>query len=414
MAFRRHVPGLAILLNLLLPAMARAADPVVQVEPLVTREAILAFIELLGMDREQRGVVEMTFSLYEADASALAQRTVEAQRAAGADRLDEARAGRALLDPAEVRRLRVAVKETERGAWASADALFEGLLSDIEILIDPTLAARSAQGFALLRRNAMLAPRRLASWDSGYAGEGMDLVALVAEARSAGAELAAADENALTAILGPYAQSLDAHLRQTWTEDREGRYQLAVARIERATDRVREEELEAIERWRAPFELNRSTAAAIGAVAQQAGGPAAAIAWQRRVDRAAFPWLYAGARPERQVAWIRASTVGNEVKSRAEQALVTYQAASDGVRQEAISLLVRARVEGRFIMGSEVDLAALPDRTAQDLYRELLQNSGRRAKLDDQAAAEIAAMLEDRIRAQMNADLAASAFGRRR
>src|SRR5204862_3779325 len=132
------------------------------------------------------------------------------------------------------------------------------LTQDQESAFDPALRE--------LNRRIYLHPRQAGSQFEDYAGDGVDVLALVDDAQSDGGELAGVDPQALATILGWYELQLDAYLTETAAAYRHGRLVARIASVQKDSPEVIAGKQGAIDRWKRLYQLNRSTVQAIGDV----------------------------------------------------------------------------------------------------------------------------------------------------
>jgi len=384
------------------------------IEPRVTRAQYERFVERLGLGDDQRLVAQLIYSDYATALHDLAARLGEETQAAGRQRVEDALAGKIIVEPGELRRMRVAVLETYRSRWGDADHLLHELIVNTESLLSEESAGDVEGAMRELRRGVYLHPRRASELDETYAGDGVDVVALAAGAAAEGGEMAGLETAGVSRILEDYERQLDALLVATAAADREGRAQHAMARIERDRDAMRREERGQLERWRQLHQINQQAVRAIGRQVGADLGAEAQRAWLDRFDRACFPWLYRATTPDKQWEWIAGHGVEDGVRAKGEEVHGAYRAAYDGQCQEAISVILKGRIGCKVMLSSRMDPSTIEDTATRELYQELLRNTGKRATLDADTTAALEGLLTERQRKQMRADIAAASYGRRR
>lgn len=387
-------------------AYAAAEYGVENLEPRVNREPFAALLDGLEIDDDGRMIADLLFSDYVSGLEAIAARIDEAQRAAGRDQLEQALSGRMVLTRDELRELRADVREVERGAFAESEQLAEELFVSIRDVLATDAAAFDRSALAV-RRDMHLAPRRMRRGDSSYAGDGLDLVRLVTEAR-AGGELESVPTGQIDQLLDQYAASLDALLRDSARLWWNARLEAAVGGILDEIDLKADAEADIAREWNRHWALTNQYAEQIVTAAGDAGP-----AFRARFLAAAFPWLLSDTKPDRVNAWIQDRIADGETRASAAAIMDEYRVGRQPLVADAIDIIVRSRAEHSVLLDARMDPLALGGRL-RDLYQELLRNSGRRASVESDATASLEALLTQRERRQMQADLAAAAFGRRR
>jgi hypothetical protein len=383
------------------------------IEPVVDRMGFERLLASSGLDDDQRLVADLLYSDYAASLDGLIERTSERADAAGRDRVQQALSGRVLMEPEELRRTRVTVLRAYAQSWSRADELFDRLVSDARGLVGESSAASFDRALVELRREVWLKPRAAAANDETYAGEGVDLVLLFEEATADGQELAALDPANIADALATWRQAVDALLRRDAEAIRAAHLERLVGRIERDVTKQRAAERQIIEHWRQLDQVNQAAAQRIADAAARTIGRVAADKWKARFDRACFPWLFRSTRPDKELGWIERRAAA-EIRQQATRIMDAFGATHLELCREAIALMRQGRMQHGKILHARMDPSTLDDGSAEELYRELLKNSGRRSKLEADTSAALEALLTDRQRAQMASDIAAEAYGRRR
>jgi hypothetical protein len=417
---RSRAPSLAALrvavaaLGTLAVAAPAAGDGEALIEPRVDRMAFVALIEEADLGDEVRTVAEMLYSDYASGFDALRAGTEARLDAAGRKQVEEALAGRAFVAPDDLRRMRVAILAAMRESWPEADRLFASLIDDARSLIDDEDGrARVERALRPLYRHVFLSPRRAEEMEETYAGDGVDVIALLGEARAEGGELTGMDIDSLRSELDAYEAHLHELLLASWPDERRARSELAAARVARDAPGQARLEADLLELWTRRYALQRTAVAAIGDVAERRLGPAARQRWQQRFDAAIFPRLFAASGAEKRHEWIMRRRIDETVQERATEIMGRMRDEHAQLCREAAAIMLRGRLQHGVVVHDGLD-ASRAEPAVRELFEELLRNSGRRSKLDADVSAELEALLTDGQRRQMKADIAAAAHGRRR
>ncbi len=384
------------------------------IEPKVSRAHFSSFLEHLAMDDDQRLIAEMVYSDYAAELEDLATEIGQRAALAGRDRVQDALAGKIYVEPRELRRLRAAVLNAYCESWSDADRLVEDLVLNTRALLSDASLSSYDQALRELRRAIYLHPRREAEQDESYAGDGVDVISLFLQAQAVGGEFESLDQERVSQILADYELLIDSVLIETAVANRQGETDRAVARIERDKAARRKHEREAMIRWKRLHQVNQQAVNRIGKEAARFIGSEAQSKWLERFDHACFPWLYGEAAPRKQFDWILRHRLNDDKKRQAAEIYEDYRRQYDVLCREATALMLRGRMSFSTVLTSRMDMTDLQDVSARELYQDLLKNSGRRAKLDAGASADLVTLLTERQRNQMRADIAAAAYGRRR
>jgi len=322
---RRELTTASLAALLLLTPLAAAS--LERLEPIVDRRAYTALLDGLGIDGDEKMIAEMLYSDYAASLDDLAGRIDDAAEVAGRRRMQDALSGKIYVERDELRDLRVAVERTYQSAWVEADELLDDLRLNVRSLLDDSGDTPDGElAFAAFNRSVLLHPRQVAAQDEAYAGDGVDVIALVDEAAAPGGELEALDRAEVDPILDHYAGALDQLIVTTAAEDRRCRGARALARIRRDREAARREEGLSLDRWKRLYLLNRQVAEEIGAVTAERLGAEAERRWRERFDRACFPRLFEATRPDKEHAWIARSALNREILARASTIHGTFQA----------------------------------------------------------------------------------------
>jgi hypothetical protein len=368
--------------------------------PVVSQRQFTDLIRPLELSREQRLIVELVYEDYR-DAIDLAKREKDREADAKGRRIvADALSGRRVVAQDELRHYRMEVLKVYRSLPATATELADRLLADVRSVVTVDQRPRLDEQVIAFRRTLHLHPRHLGRRDYEYAGEGVDVLLLVEDAREDGRELADIPVAALQPILREYELELDALLRSTASAYYEIGIDARIARISRDERAVREAERRMLEQWQMLHELNRRVAERIGDLAMHQVGEAAAHQWRRRFDREVFAWMFTPTRPDRIYEWMKGRLPDDERLAAAQSILSAYQDERWPLLREAADIMIRARSEFETIVYSMMDPSDLRG-TPRSLYRELLLNSGRLASVESHAVADLESLLSDEERVQM-------------
>ena len=409
----RAALSVLILIAASVPTAASVDDALSVVQPRADRTDFEILLEGTDLDRDTRAITEMLFRTYVTDLTSLGEQIAARADSAGRREVEEALAGRRRIDPAELRQMRADVRRVELDAWEPAQRLLDDLILNTQLMVavdDDAFDTLVRQ----MRRSVLLAPSESYAADASYAGEGVDLLALLDNSMAAG-ELGAFDPLTMASELRAYELALDELLQRDAQALWRGRLFVAIARVERDDAAVAEGEKELVATWRNIWLLNQQYASLIGQQIEARAGAPARLRWDDRVEQACFPWLYSASRPEQQYRWISENRlIEPSVKQEADGIILEHRREHRELAREAITLILRGRLDMQLPLSARTDPASLRDRQAQDILRDLLQNSGRRSHRDDKTSQTLEALLPERLRAQMRSDLAAASFGRRR
>jgi hypothetical protein len=390
---RYHIAVLVVLLMACTGVRAQetAAEAI---EPRIDRMQFAEFCAQLSLTRDQRNITELAFSDYSQLLTDLARDLDQKAIAAGRSTVQDALRGKARIAPDELKRLRVAVLKSYEPAGPIADQAFNDLLINVEIMLHPEQIEAFDRASRELRREAYLQPRAAASDDQEYAGEGVDMAALVEAALGEGGELQPAGREAFAEVLATYEQQLDALLQSTAPEFRTARHQRKIAQIEKNTAALAEQEKTLLRLWKQMYDLNASVAQQIERTAAEIIGESARQAWADRFDHSSFAWLYPRKKPDRQIEWIRSQTVSPQQREEAEAIYGKYIDRRRTLSRKSIDLMLRARNEFQTMIYSMMDASGIDDRVRRGAYEELLKNTGEQSTLDTNTAAELEAALD--------------------
>jgi hypothetical protein len=389
---------LVLMSGTLAAAQETASD---YLEPKLDRAQYDWLCKQLNLGRDQRSIVELLYADY---ASALGHAASDADAAAekaGRKAVNDAVSGRARITPDELQRMRIAVLQAYESIGPAADRaladLFDGtravLTSEQEPLLDPLIRE--------LNRRVLLHSRQQSSNYEEYAGDGVDVLQLAEEALKDGGELQPLGRGPLADVLASYETQLDALIIATSAEWRAGKLAAKIAQVSKDHVEVTRQNQAAIDRWKRLYDLNQWAVQSVAHVALTNLGEAAQQQWIERFDRACFTWLYPRSKPERQFEWIKKNVQDEQKRQEAAVILDRYLSKRRDLARQAITIMIRARMEFQTMLYAMMDPAGLDDRMRQSLYAELLKNSGEQANLDANVTAELEALLDDAQRKSM-------------
>ncbi len=402
------------ILLIVVAAAAAAQVGVENVEPRVERTVLARALAHVPMDDDQRLISDMLYADYAAALQRVAEKASERADDAGRRRVEDALSGRVFLDPDELRRMRVAVARADLESWEEADGLALALLADTRLALDAEAARLFDLAVRDVRRAMYLAPRRERHQDDAYAGDGIDVIALVAEAAADGGAIEGAPVDRLAEKLEHYAAAIDRHLGATAAAERQGQTALAIARIERNEAAHRAEEQAAVGRWRVQHAITTSAVEAVAAFVRDTLGGAHEAQWRDLVEAETFPRLCRPTSSDRAYDWIDSRIDDATVRAEAGRIFREFAARDRTLRHLSIAIMNRGRLERGVALHPRMDPAAIDDPVVRELYQLLLRNSGQRAALASDATGALEALLTDAQRKQMQADITAAAYGRRR
>lgn len=342
------------------------------VQPRLTRTQLGTLLDALSFDRDQRTIAESIYSGYAAQVNAAIERADAAADQAGRATVEQALAGRVRVSVEQLREMRADVLRAYTTVWPEVDTALDELLSGIEALSTPAQHERARDRMLALRRELYLAPRRANAYSSDYAGEGVNVLQLIEDARADGGELASVSQRQLAPLRDQYEKQLDAMLEDTSSQLRAARVNQRIAQIRRDDRARRIASAQMLQAWQRVYDLNRRTVKAIGEMIQS---PEGRQQWQQRFDRACFPWLLEDDVPDRQYAWLLEQNLAPEIRSQIEQAYQHYTQRHRAVAQSMIELIVQARLTLAVPLHPMMDPTDVPDQ-ASDLYEQLLKLTG--------------------------------------
>lgn len=393
--------GVFALLALAAPVLAqeRARD---FISPRVSKTQYQKFCQMVGLQSDQRQISNIAFTDYETELADLATRLDAQAVEVGRDRVDDSLSGKARMAADELQRLRAEVLKVYLDAGPEADAALEMLLGGIEAILTEDQTPKFEAARRWLNREVLLHPRASGASYQEYAGDGVDVLELVDEARAQSGELAALEPDALNAILNVYEDQLDQVLMETASANRDGALLRKIAGVEKDIDTLKREEAAALGRWKRLYDLNTRTVEQVAARAQQSLDARAGETFKQRYERESFAWLYPRRKPDRQIEWIRQSTlVSPDALTAAEVVYAQYVAKRDGLSRSAIGMMLKARTEFQAFLYAMMDRNSVDDRLKGGLYEELLKNTGEQSHLESTTSSQLEAVLDDKSRQEL-------------
>ena len=390
---------LAVALGGTASAQERARD---FISPRINKTQFQQFCQKVGLQSDQRQIASIAFTDYETTLNQLATRLDERAIAVGRQTVDDSLSGKARVQADELQRLRAGVYRVYLEAGPAADEALDLLVGSVEVLLleDQTLKFDAAHRW--LNREILLHPRANAASYQEYAGDGVDVLQMVDDARAVGGELAALEADELNGILNTYESDLDQVLIDTSSANRQGSLLRKIAGIEKDLEALKKEEQAALERWKELYDLNSRTVQAVAAKARESLGAAAGEAFKKRFDREAFTWLYPRRKPDRQIEWIRLqSTIAPDALANAEKIYAEYITKRDSLSRSAIDMMLKARNEFGAFLYAIMDQASVDERLKTGLYADLLKNTGEQSHLESTTSSQLESLLDDQTRSAL-------------
>jgi hypothetical protein len=363
-------------------------------EPRVERQHFDTLCQRLDLGRDQRIVVESLFSDYQAALTQAAKAADEQAIAAGRQTVNDAFAGKSRITADDLKQKRMDVLNVYRTLWPVADNALHDLLSGIEALITPEQEPRLVPAIRELNRSIYLHPRQVASQLEEYAGDGVDVIRLVADARKEGGELQPLAPGSLDAVLAQYELQLDQFLQRTSSEYRSGKFALKIAAMAKDGSAAAEQQA-AVARWKQLYQLNQSAVKDIAAIAQAEISPLASQQWLDRFDTACFAWMYPRKKPDRQYEWMTRQKLSADQRQAADDLYNKYIARRKELNKQAIEIMMRGRMELQTMLYFTMAPPDSGDRAKRSLYDELLKNSGEQATLETNTSFGLEAILDE-------------------
>jgi len=378
------------------------------IQPQVTRAQFTRLMQALNLGHDQRTIVDFVFSNYVEALSDLTKQTDEAAIAAGRQKISDALAGKTRLQPQELAPLRVAVLRVYRTAWPEADAIFDDLVLGVQSMLVDGQSEPLQAALRELRREVFLHPRQLEAEYHGYAGEGVDILLLAADAMKPVGELASASRSTIADILLEYEIQMDLLLGQTASPLREVRLSRKIAEINKDTSEIDRLEQQSIDLWKQLFALNRSAVDRIAAHVNDINRER----WLDRFDRASFTWLFPRDEPDLQIDWMRREKIDPEIQAEADAIYAEYVAKRRTIARQAIAIMLKARMELQVAL-NPMDPSNINGR-GSDLYTDLLKNSGEQSTLEGATQSRLESLLPEAERERLRQAMKRANVGRRR
>ncbi len=384
------------------------------IEPRVSRPQYLLMYRQLGLDSGQRSIAELMFSDYTTTLDDLARRLDEQAVAAGSKTVHDAMMGKSRLAADELRAKRVGVLKVYQQGLPAIDHALDDLLSGLESVLTPDQTMLFEPARRELLRDVYLHPRQTGSDFQEYAGDGVDVLMLYADATKDDGELKGLDSSTCQAILNDYELRLDALLAQSAREYRNAKLSRKIAGIEKDNAAMHDLDQAALARWKDLFQLNQKTVREIGAIAATSLGASAQQKWLDRFDQASFKWLYPRRKPDRQIDWMRRESLPAETMAKADAIYDGYIAKRRELSRQAIDIMLRARIEFQTMLYSMMDPTNIDDRVRRGLYEELLKNTGEQANAETNASGALEGLLTASQRESMRKATQGAEPGRKR
>lgn len=381
------------------PASAQSGESARDyVHPHVTRIQYQQLLDAVNLDRDQQFIVGALYSDYASIIDAAVESADAQAEAAGRDTVDAVLSGRMRIAPDELRDMRAAVVQTYTDVFVAADAAFEHLITSTEAVLTESQARQAGPAIRELKRNVFLEPARREQFASDYAGEGVELLQLAAEARDDGGALASVDDRKLQSLLEQYEMQLDQQLHELSAQMRQASVQRRVASILRDDRAARTAEARMLQPWQRLYELNRRTASAIGELIDS---PADRQAWMDRYHIACFPWLLAQELPDRQYQWLAQQSLAEPAWTQIEQAYRQYTQQRRTLAESMIELIIDARLSLGVVMHPMMNPTDVPD-DATEFYEQMIRITGEQKANRSQVRDAFNAVLSDAQRKAMN------------
>lgn len=324
------------------------------VSPKVTPTDWAAYGEAVGADRDLRSILDLFYQDYLDRVRARGLEIRSAMMDAGLDAWYRSKAGELILGPERRSRLFATLDRMSFKCQVAAESLLEGLLERAAAVLPPDAGVAASDAARDLRRRVLLRLFRETSWNWMYAGEGVDLSAILASMREEGdlpplgraaapasPEVEEEPARELDRRMAEYERAVDEWIRKNFEAVSRNRLNTARAGSGALDEEgVRKARRAAWTRWRDFWELNDRTAVEIRDRLSTSVGREAAAAWEKRYLQASVPFLaLSRSDPERLWAWIQRQTTGATIPSEVREAYVEFHAASRRLEWEGLRLL---------------------------------------------------------------------------
>ncbi len=392
----------SVLAALFLTARPAAADETAVnfIEPNITQLLWAKLTRPLNFNRDQKLIVQFLYKDYRSAISDIIEKTDDKAEQAGRSQIQQALAGRSRLSPQELRDLRAEVLGVYRNCWPQVDEATANLLLGLEAVLLDDQRPIFQRGMMELRRAVWLQPRQRAERTYDYAGDGVDMLALLDEATSEHGMLAGLDTTQFAREIERYTQQLDALLRDSGAAMREARLEMRIARTLRDTQRQADAAETAMELWRQLYELNGTFATTIARQAAEQIGPDVADAWNQTYLSACFTWLFEDRRPDRQYRWLNRKQLTANQRQLIETTYEKYNQRFHTLAREAVDLMIQSRIQHAMPLHAMIDPTQLTTSATRELYEQLLKNSGQMSALEDATSDAFESALDDELRRQ--------------
>lgn len=373
----------------------RAAGPGAEsaqdyVQPFISRMQYQTLLDALGLDRDQKAIAEALYSDYAMLIEAGVEDAERQASAAGKDTVAAVLSGKQRATAIELRQMRSDVVKAYTSVWDTADIAMEHLLSGATAFLTSSQAAQAEPKLRDLRRAIHLAPLRDMRYSSDYAGEGVCLLDLVAEAQQPGGELTNVPRAPLASLLEQYEAALDGVILAEADDMRAAPVQKRIADIQRDDAAARNAQARMLQPWQQMYQLNRRTT---GAIAQLITNPVEKQNWLDRFDRACFPWLLEEDKIDQQMNWLNKQSIDGEAWAGLQNAYETYRAERRVLAQSMIEMIVNARLTMALALHPMMDPTAVPGE-ASGVYADMIKLTGRQKA--------VATTMNDVIRISLN------------
>ncbi len=368
------------------------------VQPYVTRVQYQELLESIDLDRDQQFIATAIYSDYANMIDDAVDAANQLAVDAGRDTVDAVLSGRVRMTADELRSLRVNVLKAHTTVWPTVDAALYDLLEGTQAILNSVQAQQADPVLLGLRRDLYLEPARMQQYSSEYAGEGVCLLDLVAEARTDGGELAGVDNRQLQQLLRTYEMQLDQVLPDVAAKLRQASVDRRLASIDRDDRAERAADARLLQPWQQLYDLNRRTAQAIAGLAAD---PADSQALMDRFHTACFPWLLDDALADRQYDWLSKQSLADPASSQIEQAYTLYRKQRRVLAESMIELIVDARLTLAVPMHPMMDPTDVPD-DAAEVYEQMIRITGEQKAARSQVRDAFNAALTTAQRKAMN------------
>ncbi len=392
---------------------ARAQDSASDfLTPIVSPIQYTQILQPIELTFDQRIIAELVYDDYRDSIEEAIRAADREADQAGRVYIKEALSGQRLLEPGQLRQIQRNVLRIYGRYLDIPDEQFDLLGRSLHSVLVDDQDAGLDERIRALRRKVYLHPRHRHRDYYEYAGDGVDLLLLVEEAREEGGELASIPASDLDSILQEYELELDHYLLETSGRYRQNRIDMRLARVNRDQDAERAAVRDGLNVWERLYDLNESTSKTIAELAQRHAGEDAAADWRERVEEAHFSWLFATRGPDRQYEWLQTQELSATQLAQIDTAYTRYRSMRRALNEDAIRLMLEARREHHVIIYSMMAPSEVPSGRAQQIYRRLLRNSGEQTSLENTTTAAFEDTLTDQQRRAMRLSTRPSLLGR--